>query len=80
MRKRDKALALYPDDVTVLTMIGWVIPHVYNPADPDALKNLEKAEKYEKHAIEVIGAMAKPASMTDDQFAAIESGRAEQGP
>lgn len=65
----DKALALYPDDVTVLTIIGWVIPHVFNPTDPDAVKNLDKAERYEKHAIEVIGAMPKPASLSDDQFA-----------
>jgi len=65
----DKVLALYPDDVTVLTMIGWVIPHVFNPEDPDALKSLDKAERYEKHAIEVIGAMPKPPSLSDDQFA-----------
>ena len=65
----DKALALYPDDITVLTIIGWVIPHVFNPADPDAIKNLDKAERYEKHAIEVIGAMPKPVSLSEDQFA-----------
>jgi tetratricopeptide (TPR) repeat protein len=65
----DKALALYPDDVTVLTIVGWVIPHTFNPADPDALKSLDKAERYEKHAIEVIGAMPKPASLSEDQFA-----------
>ncbi len=65
----DKAIALYPDDVTVLTIVGWVIPHVFNPGDPDALKNLDKAERYEKHAIEVVGAMPKPAGLSDDQFA-----------
>jgi tetratricopeptide (TPR) repeat protein len=65
----DKALALYPDDVTVLTIVGWVIPHVFNPGDPDALKNLDKAERFEKHAIEVIGAMPKPATLSDEQFA-----------
>src|SRR5277367_67671 len=65
----DKTLALYPDDVTVLTIVGWVIPHVYNPADPDAAKNLDKAEQYEKHAIAVVGVMPKPPGLTDDQFA-----------
>jgi tetratricopeptide (TPR) repeat protein len=65
----DKALAIYPDDVTVLTIIGWVIPHVFNPEDPDAIKNLDKAERYEKHAIAVIGAMPKPATLSEDQFA-----------
>ena len=33
-------------------MVGWVIPHVINPNTPDADKQLDKAETYEKHAIE----------------------------
>lgn len=65
----DKALGLNPDDAQVLVIIGWVIPHALNPSDPDASSNLDKAERYEKHAIEVVGAMQKPATMTDDQFA-----------
>ena len=65
----DKALALNPDDVAVLVTVGWVIPHALNPSDPDASANLDKAERYEKHAIELVGTMAKPAAMTDDQFA-----------
>ena len=64
----DQALALSPDDAGVLTVVGWVIPHVYNPNDPDAPKSLDKAEQYEKHAMQVIQAMPKPAAMTDDQF------------
>jgi tetratricopeptide (TPR) repeat protein len=64
----EKALALNPDDVNVLTIVGWFIPHNYNPNDPDAQKNLDKAEHYEKHAIEVIATLAKPVNMTDDQF------------
>jgi len=65
----DKALALNPDDASVLTTVGWVIPHTYNANDLNAQKNLDKAETYEKHSIEVVGTMAKPANMTDDQFA-----------
>jgi tetratricopeptide (TPR) repeat protein len=64
----DQALALNPDDAGVLTVVGWVIPHVYNPNDPDGPKNLDKAEQYEKHAMQVIQTMPKPAQMTDDQF------------
>ena len=64
----DKGIAAYPDDVTMLALVGWVIPHTSNPNDAQASAKLEKAEKYEKHAIEVIGTMAKPAGMTDDQF------------
>lgn len=63
----DKALALNADDVTVLTLIGWVIPHDANSPDFDA--RLKRAEGYEKHALEKLSAMEKPAAMTDDQFA-----------
>jgi tetratricopeptide (TPR) repeat protein len=63
-----KALALNPDDPSVLVIVGWVIPHTLNPNDPNASSDLERAEKYEKHAIEVIGAMTKPANLTDEQF------------
>jgi tetratricopeptide (TPR) repeat protein len=66
----DKALALDPNDVSVLTTVGWVIPHTYNPSDLDADKNLTKAENYEKHSIELLGTLPKPANMTDEQFAA----------
>jgi len=63
-----KALALNPDDPSVLVIVGWVIPHSLNPSDPNASSDLDRAEKYEKHAIEVIGMMTKPPNMTDDQF------------
>jgi len=65
----DKGLAAFPDDVTMLAIVGWVIPHVFDPNADDAQAKLDKAEKYEKHAIEVAGSMQKPAGLTDDQFA-----------
>jgi tetratricopeptide (TPR) repeat protein len=68
----DKALALNPDDVSVLIVTGWVIPHSYNPDDPQADAKLAKAEKYEKHALQVLPTVTKPAAMastTDEQFA-----------
>jgi tetratricopeptide (TPR) repeat protein len=67
--RADKALALNPDDSAVLVVAGWMIPHDYDPNSSDAVKNLEKAERYEKHAMELIPAQPKPANMTDDQFA-----------
>lgn len=69
----DKALATNPDDVTVLVIIGFVIPHIYNPNDADADAKLDKAEKYEKHALETLGTMPKPANLTDEQFAKTKS-------
>jgi tetratricopeptide (TPR) repeat protein len=74
----DKALALKPDDVDVLATVGWVIPHFYNPSDDNAGQQLNKAETCEKHAIEVLATMKKPASLTDAQFAAAKAQTATQ--
>jgi tetratricopeptide (TPR) repeat protein len=65
----DKALALNPDDVAVLSLVGWVIPHHYDSDDPESDKLLAKAAGYEKHVLEILATMPKPANMTDDQFA-----------
>jgi tetratricopeptide (TPR) repeat protein len=64
----DKALAINPDDVTVLVVTGWVIPHNYNPDDPNGEKRLSQAEAYEKHALDVLSKLSKPANLTDEQF------------
>ncbi len=74
----DKALALKPDDVDVLASVGWVIPHFYNPHDDDADQQLDKAETCEKHAIDVMATMTRPASLTDAQFAAAKALKARQ--
>jgi tetratricopeptide (TPR) repeat protein len=74
----DKALALKPDDVDVLTSVGWVIPHVYDPHDDNANQQLNKAETCEKHAIDVLAKMPKPAGLTDAQFAASKANKAIQ--
>jgi tetratricopeptide (TPR) repeat protein len=65
----DKALALNPKDVHVLVLVGWVIPHFYDPNDMDADRRLDKAESYEKQALEYLPTMPKPDGTTDDQFA-----------
>jgi tetratricopeptide (TPR) repeat protein len=69
----DKALALNPDDVTVLVLVGWVIPHNYDPNDLAAESRLDKGEKYEKHALEVLATLPKPANLTDEQFAKVKA-------
>jgi len=68
----DSALALKPNDVYVLTTVGWLIPHVYNPNDPDAGKLLTTAEQYSKYAIDVVPKMDKPSHMNDKQFEAMK--------
>jgi tetratricopeptide (TPR) repeat protein len=72
------ALALKPDDVDVLTTVGWVIPHEYHPDDPDAGMLLNKAETYERHALEVLARMPKPDSLSDVQFAALKAQKSLQ--
>ncbi len=64
----DKALALKPDNVDVLMTVGWVIPHVYDANEDDAAKLLDKAEADEKLAIQVLGSMARPTSLSEAQF------------
>jgi len=65
----DQALELNPDNVDVLVLEGWVIPHSHDPNDPNAERRLEKAEEYEKHALELIPKIGKPSQMTDADFA-----------
>jgi len=74
----DSALALKPDDLYVLTTVGWVIPHVSQPGDADADQLLDRAETYAKHAIEIMPAMSKPSYMSDAQFAELKTQSAIQ--
>ncbi len=69
----DSALALKPDDVYVLTTVGWLIPHVYDPNDPDAGKLLDTAEQYSKYAVDAIPKMDKPLHASDAQFAQMKA-------
>lgn len=64
----DKALAANPNDLTVLTLVGWVLPHTYNPNDLDADQKLNRAEQYLKHALELLATLQKPANLTDEEY------------
>lgn len=74
----DKALAKDPDNVPVLTLVGWVIPRVYNASDPTEPAKLDQSEKDEKHALELISSMQKPPALTDDQFNQAKASAASQ--
>lgn len=67
-RCSDKGIALYPDDVTLLAMTGWIIPRAYKHDDPDGDKRLDNAEKYAKHAIDVLKSMKKPDTVSEQDF------------
>jgi tetratricopeptide (TPR) repeat protein len=64
----DKALALNPNDVTVMVFVGWVIPHSNDPS-----AQLGKAERYEKRVLELLPDLEKPAGMADEELATAKS-------
>ena len=67
----EKAIAANPDDISSLIIIATLIPRDKNTAsDP---KQLDKAEAYAKHALTMIPSLQKPATLTDDQFAAMKN-------
>jgi len=70
----DKGLTLFPDDVHLLALRGWVIPRAFTADEPDADKNLDKAEADERHALDVLGKMHKPETLSDEQFAEFKTG------
>ena len=74
----DKTLAMNPDEVDVLTSVGWVIPHQVNPGDSDAAQRLNTAEADAKHALDVLAKMPKPKALSDEQFAAAKAQKAQQ--
>jgi tetratricopeptide (TPR) repeat protein len=71
----EKALALNPDDVDMLSLIGWALPHSYNANELDAAQRLDKAEKYSRHCLELLPGVPKPPGMTDDQFTLVKNER-----
>lgn len=73
----DKTLQLNPNDLSVLTLVGWVIPRG-NPSVPDYPAKLGKAEQYEKHALELLATLTKPAALTDEQFAQTKANAVSQ--
>src|SRR5271155_3187533 len=66
----DKEVQLTPTDVQTMAILAQTIPRAMNDGGgPNAAKELAKAEEYSKRAIEVIPTIAKPAGITDEQFA-----------
>jgi tetratricopeptide (TPR) repeat protein len=74
----DRALALKPDNVDVLTTVGWVIPHFYDPDEAGASAQLDKAEAYEKQALQLLETMPRPASLSEAQYAELKTQKAMQ--
>ncbi len=64
----EKEIELSPTDVQVMAILGSTIPRAMNANTPEPAKQLEKAEKYSKRAIEVTPTIPKPENLTEDAF------------
>jgi len=63
-----KALELNPDNVDVLALLAMAIPRRVKSNTPDGPQQLQKAEVYARHAIELIPALTKPETVDDATF------------
>jgi hypothetical protein len=64
----DQGIARFPDEPGLLAVAGTTMARAYNHDDPDAAKKLEKAENYDKHAIDVLKTFKRPPTMSQEQF------------
>jgi len=69
----EKALTINPNNADVLAMLSWAIPRKWDSQSMDAQQKLAKVESYGKKAIEVIEAMAKPESLSEEDFTKAKS-------
>lgn len=67
----EKEIALVPNDVSTLALLGQTLPRTIRSgtSPAEAAQLLDKAEKYSKQAIDITPTIAKPAAMTDEAFA-----------
>lgn len=71
----EKEVALVPNDVSTLALLGQTLPRSIRSgiSQTEAAQLLEKAEKYSKQAIEITPTIPKPANLTDEAFAAAKN-------
>jgi hypothetical protein len=68
-----QSIDLDPDEVDALSLEVWAMARKVNAQDPGAGDEFVKLENYGNHAITLISAMTKPASMDDAQFTAAKN-------
>ena len=64
----EKEIALAPNDVSTLALMGQTLPRSWKSSAPDAMQVLAKAEQYSKQAIEIAPTLTKPEGMTEEAF------------
>jgi tetratricopeptide (TPR) repeat protein len=68
MNAGSKALEANPDNVDVLPLMAWAMPRRVTSQTADGPQQLQKAQGYAKHGIELLNSMPKPAEMEDAAF------------
>lgn len=68
----EKALALNGDDLSILTLLGEMLPRG-DANDPNFKDKLSQAEQYDRHALDLLPTLTKPAGITDEQFTKVKS-------
>jgi tetratricopeptide (TPR) repeat protein len=69
----EKEIAMVPNDVSTLALLGQNLPRKWDSSAPDAMQLLAKAEKYSKQAIEITPTLPKPENLTDETFASLKN-------
>jgi tetratricopeptide (TPR) repeat protein len=71
----EKELALMPNDVSTLALLGQTLPRGLHgsASDPAAVQVLAKAEQYSKQAIEITPTLPKPENLTEEAFASAKN-------
>ena len=69
----EKEIALSPNDVSTLALMGQTLPRSWKSSAPDAMQVLAKAEQYSKQAIEIAPTLTKPEGMTGEAFASAKN-------
>ncbi len=71
----EKEIAIVPNDVSTLALLGQTLPRSLHgsASDPAAVQVLAKAEQYSKQAIEITPTLPKPENLSDEAFASAKN-------
>jgi len=71
----EKEIAIAPNDVSTLALLGQTLPRTLrgSASTPEAMQVLAKAEQYSKQAIEITPTLPKPENLTDESFASAKN-------
>ena len=69
----NKALELNPDNVDVLPLMAMAIPRRINSKTTDAPQQLQKAQTFGKHGVDLLNSMPKPADLDDATFTKVKN-------